>query len=1020
MVASASNAYFEMLADLIASNSTSDAQITELIVEDVIALLTPITSQTLTAYTDFSTSLLCLPELEDKLGTHALDTIFSSLNYRLLASALASYLTDESTKASSESVQRRLWLLSRFIYARHQVLQVNGKVDIAQDPDYIRVVSVLLSSLADELIARLDIEDTIMETSNAETSRSVPRPLPSFVRTQIKSLVRQSSVSSLLTQTVAGGSDGEDTNHAKALATYALTLLRVFPRKADEIRFWLFLGSASSLPTDHTSRISPIRYFWQSARNTSIFTMIKRDQKQTLALLRPPSATSRMANKQPPSRSEDSWKQEWQVILLFLELYTFILKFMDDEEFLSGHASTLSTPEEPGQSWTKEGALPLSDVKDLTVFLKNLGFTLYWNASDLAESAPVPDENSIRSYFATQEPLKQESKAVSRRGSQEVAGMLGIAQDYLKGLITGLLRMIHERDSRRRFLPKDHWLMTSSVDMAGFIPAVVGEEEKRHLISEEEDDGEDDNDLEDEMLDTPGSFPPSRQFLVGTARVQQTRRLEILKRRQERTMRRRMLESIAPRLEILRNLPFFVPFDTRVQIFREFVHRDQLRRRNGFVDPDTWRMSVMHTAGFGPDGRPTGQEVIGRHHADIKRNATFESAFDQFYTLGDGLKEPIQISFIDQFGSVEAGIDGGGVTKEFLTSVTKEAFDPHGDLGLFTENDQHLLYPTPGSLEERKELLRQAEFREGSPDWREGIAELLRRYEFLGRIIGKCLYEGILVDVNFAGFFLLKWALTGGTTSASNESAYKPNLNDLRDLDEGLYQGLLQLKNYAGNVEDFSLHFSITDTFALPEVDTVRRTKNIDHDLIPNGSSIPVTNQNRPHYISLVTRHRLASQQYYQTKAFLQGLGQMISSSWLSMFNQHELQTLVSGDTSGEIDVEDLRAHTQYGGLYVIGDDGLEHPNIQMFWDVMRSFSHEDRRKVLKFVTSTPRAPLGGFSHLNPRFSIRDSGTSEGEVRLPSTSTCVNLLKLPRYRTKDQMKEKLKYSIESGAGFDLS
>ena len=80
---------------------------------------------------------------------------------------------------------------------------------------------------------------------------------------------------------------------------------------------------------------------------------------------------------------------------------------------------------------------------------------------------------------------------------------------------------------------------------------------------------------------------------------------------------------------------------------------------------------------------------------------------------------------------------------------------------------------------------------EGSPPFSDAVRDLLKRYEFLGRVIGKCLYEGILVDVHFAGFFLLKWALTGGSTSARRESAYRANLNDLRDLDEGLYQGLV-------------------------------------------------------------------------------------------------------------------------------------------------------------------------------------------------------------------------------------
>ena len=135
------------------------------------------------------------------------------------------------------------------------------------------------------------------------------------------------------------------------------------------------------------------------------------------------------------------------------------------------------------------------------------------------------------------------------------------------------------------------------------------------------------------------------------------------------------------------------------------------------------------------------------------------------------------------------------------------------------------------------------------------------------------------------------------------------------------------------------------------------------------------------------------------------------------MFNQAELQTLVGGE-SGTIDISDLRNHTLYGGLYVIGDDHQEHPTVKLFWEVMNSLPNSDRQKVLKFVTSTPRAPLLGFGHLNPQFSIRDS--SEDQERLPSTSTCVNLLKLPRYSNADTLRDKLLYAVNSGAGFDLS
>lgn len=297
-------------------------------------------------------------------------------------------------------------------------------------------------------------------------------------------------------------------------------------------------------------------------------------------------------------------------------------------------------------------------------------------------------------------------------------------------------------------------------------------------------------------------------------------------------------------------------------------------------------------------------------------------------------------------------------------------------------------------------------------DVKDAVAHLMREYEFLGRVVGKCLYEGILIDISFAGFFLTQWSLF--KAGPSGNSAYRSTINDLRDLDEALYKGLLVLKYYPGNVEeDIQSTFTVNDEIVLS--DGTSRT--IESDLMPGGSDQPVTNENRLLYIAAMANWRLVRQSYQQTNNFLKGLSSIIEPGWLRMFNQLELQTLIGGAASS-IDVADLRRNTQYGGVYQIGDDLQEHPSVQHFWEVMESMADEDRRKVLKFVTSTPRAPLLGFGSLNPKFSIRDSGTDES--RFPTTSTCVNLLKLPRYKTAGVLREKLLYAVNSGAGFDLS
>lgn len=130
------------------------------------------------------------------------------------------------------------------------------------------------------------------------------------------------------------------------------------------------------------------------------------------------------------------------------------------------------------------------------------------------------------------------------------------------------------------------------------------------------------------------------------------------------------------------------------------------------------------------------------------------------------------------------------------------------------------------------------------------------------------------------------------------------------------------------------------------------------------------------------------------------------------MFSPTEIQTLISG-AEASVDVSDLRRNTIYSG-------GLteKHPTVEMFWDVVREMDDEERHAMVKFVTSCRRPPLFGFAQLNPKFCIHGAG--EIEDRLPTASTCMNLLKLPIFKSREVLKEKLMYAIKSGAGFELS
>ncbi|KAL7220882.1 hypothetical protein ACSBR2_013714 [Camellia fascicularis] len=401
--------------------------------------------------------------------------------------------------------------------------------------------------------------------------------------------------------------------------------------------------------------------------------------------------------------------------------------------------------------------------------------------------------------------------------------------------------------------------------------------------------------------------------------------------------------------EILKHAPFLVPSTSRVKIFTSQLA--EARQRHG------------------------SHAVFTRNLFRIRRDRIMEDAFSQLSALSEeDLRGPIRVTFVNEFGVEEAGIDGGGIFKDFMENITRAAFDVQ--YGLFKETADHLLYPNPGS----------------------GMIheDHLQFFHFLGTVLAKVMFEGILVDIPFATFFLSK---------LKQKYNY---LNDLPSLDPELYRHLIFLKHYEDDISELELYFVI--------VNNEYGEQNVE-ELLPGGKNIRVTNENVITFIHLVANRRLNFQIRQQSSHFLRGFQQLIQKDWIDMFNEHELQLLISGSVDG-FDVEDLQAHTNYAGGYY-----SDHYVIDMFWEVLRNFSRENQMKFLKFVTGCSRGPLLGFKYLEPLFCIQRAGGDASEEtldRLPTSATCMNLLKLPPYRSKEQLEQKLVYAINADAGFDLS
>ncbi len=405
---------------------------------------------------------------------------------------------------------------------------------------------------------------------------------------------------------------------------------------------------------------------------------------------------------------------------------------------------------------------------------------------------------------------------------------------------------------------------------------------------------------------------------------------------------------------LLYHVPGAISFHERMKLFRKVVDRERLEIQG---DPN-------------PNSGARRPSIVFQ----VRRNMLLEDGMKAMEKItGANIKMRIQIQYINEYGEAEAGIDIGGLFKDFVTDLSDRIFDPN--YGLFCMTAQNYLYPNPAASQLYDEH------------------ELVNLFSFLGRVLGKALYENITLQPQFAHFFL---AFMHGRYN------FQHMLSDLVTLDPELHKNLLFLKSYDGDVQDLCLTFSVSDTSLGGAAEV---------PLFPGGEHVEVTASNRHQYINAVAKHYLHDRLKVQAGAFFHGLYQALDRDLLGIFAPPELQVLISGASTG-INLNDLRSNCRYNGY-----TGLDR-TILNFWAVLEAMSERDRALLVKFVTSCERPPSLGFSSLDPPFSIQRGPNDD--TRLPTASTCFNVLKLPAYSSKAKLEEKLLAAIRSGAGFELS
>ncbi|XP_076636822.1 HECT and RLD domain containing E3 ubiquitin ligase 4 isoform X2 [Colletes latitarsis] len=322
------------------------------------------------------------------------------------------------------------------------------------------------------------------------------------------------------------------------------------------------------------------------------------------------------------------------------------------------------------------------------------------------------------------------------------------------------------------------------------------------------------------------------------------------------------------------------------------------------------------------------------------------------------LKKPLRVKFHG-----EEAEDAGGVKKEFFMLLLKEILDPK--YGMFKQYEEtRIIWFSEDSFEDEN------------------------MYFLIGVLCGLVIYNFIIIDLPFPLALYKKLLLE------------PVGLIDVKEMSPVLAKSMQSVLDYdePDFEEIFCLNFEVVrEAFGEKRI----------YELIPGGSKIPVTLKNKKQFVDLYVDYILNKSVEVHFKEFHKGFHKVCGGRVLELFHSYELMAVVVGNE--DYDWEELEKNAMYKEGYTKND-----PTIQLFWQVFRELSLEEKKKFLLFLTGSDRIPIQGMKAI--KITIQPLGD---ERMLPVAHTCFNLLDLPRYQTRERLRYKLQQAIQQTHGFSL-
>jgi len=373
----------------------------------------------------------------------------------------------------------------------------------------------------------------------------------------------------------------------------------------------------------------------------------------------------------------------------------------------------------------------------------------------------------------------------------------------------------------------------------------------------------------------------------------------------------------------------------------------------------------------------------------------------------DTLIHTVEVQFENETGF------GTGVTQSFYTEVANALLNRK-------ENQKYPMWVEDDTVggdhigqRARKGLLIR-------PIWNPD-KELLRRFRFLGSLVGKALREGFIVPLPLSEEF---FALAKGDVELNVDHLPRPGdgysgefVGACADFLEEVRRNEIEAKTL-----DFPERFLLAEKNAAEKkaecvtfddyctlscasfLETGFDGANLDGEGEFLTDSRSLTVETLDDFVAKAVNFWFRSGVKKQIEAFRKGLGAMLDLNNLQSFAPGELKEMICGSETIEWDRQTLEHH-------VHPTNGLsrDSPIYKYLIDVLISMNNSDRARFLDFVSSCPRLLPGGKFYM-------DVCPAPKMQKYPRSRACANQLYLPEYSSREELNTHLFEAMYSSVG----